>query len=71
MRADNRPKALIDNHSRTYAEGQAVRLCLGLRANRREEPGHVECWHSAAATRNAVVVGPVSSPNGGTTSTSG
>lgn len=59
MRADNRPKALIDNHSRTYVEGQAVRLCLGLRANRREEPGQVDCWHSAAATRTAVVVAPV------------
>lgn len=38
MRADNRPKAIFDNHSRTYAECQAVRLYRGLCANRREEP---------------------------------
>ena len=45
MRAEKRPKVLLDNHSWTCAECQAARLCLGLRANRREEPGQVECWH--------------------------
>lgn len=59
MRADKRPKALLDNHSRTSAECQAARPCRGLRANRRKEPGHVDCWHSATATRTAVVVAPV------------
>lgn len=60
MRAGNRPKAIFDNHSRTYAEGQAVRLGRGLRANRREEPrGQVDCRYIAAATRNAVVMAPV------------
>ena len=59
MRAGNRPKTLSDNHSRTYAECQTVRPCLGLCVNRRKEPGHVDCWHSATATRTAVVVAPV------------